>query len=189
MHYQLETIHPFLDGNGRVGRLLIGLLLSEAGRPTSPLLYLSGYLETHRREYYDRLQAVRERGEVQEWLQFFLTAVTRQAEDAAARATALIDLRERYLAEATTSRSRLPALVDLLLVNPFVTVTRVQGALGLTNQGARNIVLRAAERGWLIKLDGRGGGGRDYWLAQGVFDAVEAPATTEVRPDPPAGSP
>lgn len=175
MHYQFETVHPFLDGNGRVGRLLIGLLLNEAGRLTSPLLYLSGYLETHRREYYDRLQAVRERGEIQEWLQFFLTAVTRQADDASTRATALIDLRERYLADAATSRSRLPGLVDVLFANPFVTVARVQRALEVTNQGARNIVRNAEERGWLTKLDTRGRGGRDYWLAQGVLTAIEGP--------------
>ena len=178
MHYQFETIHPFLDGNGRVGRLLIGLLLSEAGRLTSPLLYLSGYPETHRREYYDRLQAVRERGEVQEWLQFFLTAVTRQADDASARATALIDLRERYLEEATTSRARLAALVDLLFANPYVTVARVQRSLDITNQGARNLVRNAEERGWLTKLDARGRGGRDYWLAQGVFGAIETPTSS-----------
>ncbi|MCZ3387427.1 MAG: Fic family protein [Actinomycetia bacterium] len=81
MHYQFETIHPFLDGNGRIGRLLIGLLLHQQGRLTTPLLYLSGYLELHRRECYERLQAVRERGEIQQWLQFFLTAVKRQADD------------------------------------------------------------------------------------------------------------
>ena len=176
MHYQFETIHPFLDGNGRIGRLLIGLLLIEMGRLPAPLLYLSGYLETHRREYYDRLQAVRERGEIQEWLQFFLTAVRRQAEDASTRATGLVDLRERYLAEALKTRSSLPGLVQLIFGNPFVTVSRVERALGLTNQGARNVIRDAARRGWLREVGTRGRGGRMYWIAKEVFDVIEAPA-------------
>jgi Fic family protein len=106
MHYQFETIHPFLDGNGRISRLLIGLLLHQQGRLTTPLLYLSGYLETHRREYYERLQAVRERGEIQQWLQFFLTAVERQAEDGVDRAGQLVRVREEYVTAAARSRSR-----------------------------------------------------------------------------------
>ncbi|MEJ5944033.1 Fic/DOC family N-terminal domain-containing protein [Pseudokineococcus basanitobsidens] len=176
MHYQFETIHPFLDGNGRIGRLLIGLLLVEAGRLPTPLLYLSGYLEAHRREYYDRLQAVRERGEVQEWLQFFLTAVKRQADDAITRARTIIDLRERYLAEAMTTRSRLPQLVEIVVRNPFVTVSSVEKSLQVTNQGARNLVRDAERRGWLRPLEGRGRGGRTYWIAHEVFSALEAPA-------------
>ncbi len=176
MHYQFETIHPFLDGNGRIGRLMIGVLLSDAGRMPTPLLYLSGYLESHRREYYDRLQAVRERGEIQQWLQFFLTAVTRQAEDASTRAMGLVDLREKYLAEVSTSRSSLPGLVPLLFSNPFVTVTRVQRALGLTNQGARNLVREAAKRGWLDEAGTGGRGGRAYWIAQEIFQIIDTPA-------------
>ena len=81
-HYQFETIHPFLDGNGRIGRLLVGLFLMSTGRLTRPLLYLSGYLEANRSEYYERLQGIRERAEVQEYLQFFFVAVRRQSEDA-----------------------------------------------------------------------------------------------------------
>lgn len=176
MHYQFETIHPFLDGNGRIGRLLIGLLLVESGRLPTPLLYLSGYLESHRREYYDRLQAVRERGEIQQWLQFFLTAVKRQAEDASTRATQLIDLREHYLAEAVQTRSRLPGLIDLVLRNPFVTVGRVERSLEMTNQGARNLIHDAARRGWLEELGSRGRGGRTYWVAPQVLDVIEARA-------------
>jgi Fic family protein len=176
MHYQFETIHPFLDGNGRIGRLLIGLLLIEAGRLPSPLLYLSGYLETHRREYYDRLQAVREQGEIQEWLQFFLTAVKRQADDAIARATTLVDLREAYLGEAMTTRSSLPKLVELIVRNPFLSVLRVERALGITNQGARNLIRDAERRGWLTQIGKRGRGGRTYWVAPAVFEAIEAPA-------------
>ena len=89
LHYQFETIHPFMDGNGRLGRLMIVLYLREKGLLPAPLLYVSAYLEEHRREYYDRLQAVRERGEIDQWIQFFLTAVRVQSEDAAERAVTL----------------------------------------------------------------------------------------------------
>lgn len=176
MHYQFETIHPFLDGNGRIGRLLIGLFLVESGRLPMPLLYLSGYLERNRREYYDRLQAVRERGEVQEWLQFFLTAVRRQAEDASARATSLVDLRESYLAEAHKTRTKLPGLVDLIFRNPYITVARAERLLHpLSNQGARNLIRDAERRGWLTNVGSHGRGGRNYWVAHRVYDVIEAP--------------
>lgn len=187
MHYQFETIHPFLDGNGRIGRLLIVLLLVDSGRLPAPLLYLSGYLEAHRREYYDRLQAVRERGEVQEWLQFFLTAVRRQAEDGISRATGLVDLRERYLTGAASARSRLPAVVELLMANPYLTVARVERALGVTNQGARNLVKEAERREWVSELPLRRGG-RVYWVAEDVLDVLEAPAVYERGPAGEAGA-
>lgn len=174
MHYQFETIHPFLDGNGRIGRLLIGLMLHQERRLTTPLLYLSGYLETHRREYYERLQAVRERGEVQQWLQFFLTAVTRQARDGVARAGRLVQLREAYLSESARSRSRIGELVPLMFENPFVTVSRVQRALDITNQGARTLIQNAERKGWVTKIGSWGRGGRSYWVAKDVFDVIEA---------------
>ena len=109
MHYQFRFTHFWT--NGRIGRLLIGLLLIQAGRLPTPPPDLSGYLETHRREH-DRLQAVRER-EVQEGLEFLVTAVKRQALDASSRATGLVDLRETYLAEASKTRSSLPAVWQL----------------------------------------------------------------------------
>ncbi len=181
MHYQFETIHPFLDGNGRIGRLLIGLMLHEQGRLTTPLLYLSGYLETHRREYYERLQAVRERGEIQQWLQFFLTAVQRQAEDGVDRAGELVRVREEYLTAAARSRSRIGELVPLIFANPFVTVRRVETALKITNQGARNLIRDAESRGWLEPIQVRGRGRRQYWLARHVFEIIEAPPVYERR--------
>lgn len=181
MHYQFETIHPFLDGNGRIGRLLIGLLLHQEGRLTTPLLYLSGYLETNRREYYERLQAVRERGEVQQWLQFFLTAVQRQAVDGVDRAAKLVRLREEWLAEAARSRSRIGELIPILLANPFVTVRRVETALAITNQGARNLIRDAETRGWLRTVQVLSRGRRQYWLAQTAFEIIEAPPLYERR--------
>jgi Fic family protein len=175
MHYQFETIHPFLDGNGRIGRLLINLLLLEEGRLETPLLYLSGFLEQHRREYYERLQYVRERGEMQEWLQFFLTAVRRSADDAVERAERLVAVREQYLATASASRSNLHALVELLFTNPFVTVARLQRKTGLTPQGARNIIKSAADHGWLEQLETRGRGGRVSWVAADLLAIIDAP--------------
>ena len=106
MHHQFETIHPFLDGNGRVGRLLIILMVIEEGLLSLPLLYVSAFMEQNRREYYERLQAVRETGAIQEWLQFFLTAVEKQAQDAEARAEKLARLRERYRAALKGGRAR-----------------------------------------------------------------------------------
>lgn len=181
MHYQFETIHPFLDGNGRIGRLVISLLLKEKGRLDFPLLYLSAYLESHREEYYSRLQAVRERAEIQEWLQFFLGAVAAQAEDAVWRARKLIDMREDYLKGAYTTRSNLPQLVELLFRNPFLTVRNVQRSTGLTNQGARNLIRKAEERKWVRSTGTHGRGGREYWLADDVYSVIEAP----MSPDPP----
>jgi Fic family protein len=175
MHYQFETIHPFLDGNGRIGRLLINLLLLEEGRLTRPLLYLSGYLESHRSEYYDRLQAVRERGEIEPWIQFFLAAVRNQADDAVTRASALVELREKYLEEASKKRSNLSGLVPMLFANPYVTVSRVERALHLTNAGARNLVRDAEGRGWLQEIGTSGRGGKTFWLAEEIFKIIEAP--------------
>lgn len=177
MHYQFETIHPFLDGNGRIGRLLINLMLLEEGRLETPLLYMSGYLEQHRREYYQRLQEVRGRGAIQEWLQFFLTAVRRSADDAVSRAERLVAVREIYLREAGKTRSNLPALVELIFSNPFVTVARLQKKTGLTNQGARNVIRDAEARGWLREVGTMGRGGRMYWVASELFEIIDGPWT------------
>jgi len=176
MHYQFETIHPFLDGNGRIGRLLINLMLTEEGRLDHPLLYVSGYFESHRSEYYARLQKVREEGQIQEWLQFFLRAVTEQATDANTRSIRLIQIREKYLNTAAATRSRLPSLANILFANPFVTVKSVERKTGLTNQGARNLIAKAVELSWLTEIGSIGRGGRIYWVAREILDVIDAPA-------------
>lgn len=175
MHYQFETIHPFLDGNGRIGRLLINLLLMERGRLPLPLLYLSSYFESYRQTYYDRLQAVREAGDINGWLLFFLQAVKSQANDAVTRSRALVDIRESYLQEAIQTRSSLPALVELIVRTPVVTVKSVQATTGLTNQGSRTLIRSAESRGWLQSIGTRGKGGREFWIAPRVLDVMEAP--------------
>ena len=176
LHYQFETIHPFLDGNGRLGRLLIVFFLIRRGALPAPLLYISSYLGEHRREYYERLQAVRERAELQEWLQFFLTAVAVQAEDAVARAEHLHDLRERYRTALAGSRSRAVEVVDLLFANPVITVRGVASSLGITAQGAANLIRHLESRGWVQLMATLGRGGRNLWIAREVYSAVSDPA-------------
>ncbi|MEU8631616.1 Fic family protein [Amycolatopsis sp. NPDC048633] len=182
MHYQFETIHPFLDGNGRIGRLLIGIMLVNEQRLTRPLLYLSGYLENHRSEYYERLQAVRERGDIQSWLQFFLRAVREQALDSVRRASDIVNLREKYITQSQTDRSRVSAIVPLVFRNPYISVLDVQRAIGVTTQGARDLLNKAESYGWVQKYTTIGRGGRTLWVAAEVFEIIEGPLGYSTEP-------
>ena len=184
LHYQFETIHPFMDGNGRVGRLLIVLMLIERGLLPLPLLYVSSYLELHRRDYYDRLQMVRERGEIQEWIQFFLTAVTSEATDAVASAEQLFNLREHYREQLAGSRSRAAEVVDLLFENPYLTAKTVSIRLGVTTQGALNLIRALEAKGWVSALGTMGRGGRVFWYAQRCSGSSIALAQRQVSPPP-----
>lgn len=175
MHYQFETIHPFRDGNGRIGRLVINLLLMDRGRLDQPLLYISHYFESHRSAYYEALQGVRERGDIDTWLRFFLEAVKEQANDAVARSRRLIGIREEYLKEAVKGRSSLPQLVEQIVQNPYITVKYFAQTADLTEQGARTVIRRAANKGWLRRMGIRGQGGREYWYAPEVVAALEEP--------------
>ncbi len=140
-HYQFEAIHPFLDGNGRIGRLLITLLLVERGILPTPLLYLSAFFEATRPEYYERLLAVSERGAWPEWLEYFLNGVARQSEDALSRAERINGLLAGWrLAAAGTASKAVTALVDLLAENPFWTVTRAAERLGVAYTTAQRAV-------------------------------------------------
>lgn len=177
LHYQFLTIHPFVDGNGRVGRIFVLLFLAAEGRLPHPMLYLSSYFERERRQYFDRLQAVRERGEIQEWIQFFLTAVERQAKDGIRRAGELIRLREHYRKELATSSDRGPALVDLMFENPFLTTATVTAGLGLSKQGALNILRGFENRNWLQQVARHGRGGARGWVAPEILGLlVDEPA-------------
>jgi Fic family protein len=152
------------------------MLITE-GRLENPLLYLSGYLESHRSEYYDRLQSVRERGEIQEWLQFFLRAVKAQADDAVYRAKKLISLRERYHDESSRDRSRVSALIALIFRNPYISVNEVHKAVGGSLQGSRDLLTRAESYGWVKKYALIGRGGRTLWIADEVYNILDAPTS------------
>lgn len=151
IHYQFEAIHPFVDGNGRIGRLLISLLLIQWGLLPLPLLYLSAYFYRHRQEYYDRLLAVSERGAWRDWLFFFLRGVAEQAGDAVRRARRLQDLREewrRRLIQAGVP-SRTLGLVDRLFEAPVLTIPQAARRLGATYHSAQRAVEKLVQQGIL----------------------------------------
>jgi Fic family protein len=157
-HAQFETIHPFLDGNGRVGRLLITFLLTEKKLLGRPVLYLSHYFKRHRAEYYERLQAVRDAGDWEGWLAFFLRGVAGVSREATQTAAAILRMREEYRATITERLGRAAAnghrIMDKLFDHPIVTVERVRGWLKVTSAGANNLVTRLEGIGLLREITG-----------------------------------
>ena len=174
LHYQFETIHPFLDGNGRLGRLLIVFLLVAAERLPSPLLYLSPYFERHRNDYYACLQNVRERGDIDAWLQFFLRGVQRQSNDAVDRAERLLDLRERYRQQVqAATRSQAVGAVDLTFAFPILTSRVVERELGVSRPTALKLLGQLAGYGILTER-ATGPRGQRRWVAEEVLDTITA---------------
>jgi Fic family protein len=155
-HAQFETIHPFLDGNGRVGRLLIAFLLVHRGVLRRPLLYLSHYLKGHRAEYYDRLTAVREAGDWEGWLGFFLRGVAETAEEATATARAIVDLRERQRAQIQERGLGINGLwlLDLMFQRPLLNVNLVKDSLGFSYVTANRLVDQVTKLGLLAETTG-----------------------------------
>ncbi|HVP02271.1 MAG TPA: Fic family protein [Solirubrobacteraceae bacterium] len=156
-HAQFETIHPFLDGNGRVGRLLITFLLMHRGVLRRPLLYLSYYFKLHRAEYYDRLMAVRLSGDWEGWLRFFLRGVAETAEEAADKAERIFEMRETQrtrIIDAKLAQHGLP-LLALLFQRPLINVGLVTAALDVTFPTANRLVGRFEELGLLREITGQ----------------------------------
>jgi Fic family protein len=151
-HYQFETIHPFVDGNGRLGRLLIIFYLVERGVIPQPLLYLSAYFERNRDEYVACLQGVRERGDLDSWISFFLRAVTTQARSAVDSADSLLGLREEFRGRLRQVRARGQAVdaAEALIANPFVTAPHLSRTLEVTRQGAQ-YVIASLERAGIVE--------------------------------------
>jgi len=156
IHYQFETIHPFLDGNGRIGRLLITLFLCQRSILNKPLLYLSAFFERHRQEYYDRLLEVSQRGAWRQWLEFFLQAVVTQSDDAVRRARRLLDLHRTYY--QTSLGKHLPPtakkLVELIFVKPVLNARVTQESLKVTYPGAQKAINALVEQGILAEITG-----------------------------------
>lgn len=152
-HAQFETIHPFLDGNGRVGRLLITLMLCEEGALTRPLLYLSLYLKARRAEYYDRLMAIRQQGHWEQWLMFFLRGVSATALAATRTARDIVALRDAHRATVAKNAKAL-TLLDHLFRHPTVSVNHVAKLMGCTFPTASKLVADFENRGWLNEVTG-----------------------------------
>ncbi len=162
IHSQFEAIHPFLDGNGRVGRLLITLLLVVRQVMPSPLLYLSAYFEATRPDYYERLLGVTTRGEWEEWLTYFLTGVADQAEDAVQRVQRITDLLARWRMEVAGAASQtVVGAIDLFAENPFWTVKGVAERLGVAFTTAQRAIDRL-ERAGITALQGEARRNRLY---------------------------
>jgi len=152
-HAQFETIHPFLDGNGRVGRLLITLLLCERKALHRPLLYLSYYLKAHRAQYYDRLTAVRRDGDWEGWVKFFLRGVSEVSITATESARAILQLREEHRAKLADDANGL-RLLDSLFQHPLVSVRMAEERLGCSYMTAAAIVQRMESLGILKEITG-----------------------------------
>jgi len=171
MHEHFEAIHPFIDGNGRIGRLLIPLFLIERGRLLEPMFYLSAYFEKHRRDYYDLLQGIRTRADWQSWLRYFLAGVTETARAAAVQVVRSLELRESYH-ERLWGKRRSLALLDELFNNPYVTVARAATLLDVSNPTAREAVAALQEAGLLHEITGRAWG--KTYLAAPIMSIINA---------------
>jgi Fic family protein len=171
-HYQFEAIHPFGDGNGRIGRLLISLLLHERGLLPQPLLYISAYFERSGANYYDRLLRVSTHGDWLGWLTYFLDGVTMQAQAAVDDAERLLDLQARYhdLLSAARARQAAHQLVDHLFINPYVAAPRAAEVLGVSPPTARAAIRDLEAQGILRELTGRKWG--QLFLADDVLQAA-----------------
>lgn len=174
MHYQFEAIHPFIDGNGRVGRLLISLVLVRWGLLPQPLLYLSAFLSRHRQEYYDLLMAVSERGSWAEWISFFLTGVAEQSDDAVTRARRLQDLRADWHDRLTEARASalLLQLADHIFDSPVITIPQAQEVLGVTYHTAQRHVQRLVDAD-ILQQAGDADYGRTF-VAGEILDVIGA---------------
>ncbi len=157
-HAQFETIHPFLDGNGRIGRLLVTLMLVGEGALREPLLYLSAFLTKHKPDYYARLTAVRERGEWEQWLAFFLKGVEEVAADACATAERIPPLLERHCALVEDKLAGKPSarrMVDVLARHPVVTVKNIAELLDVTIPTANTLAADFENLGLLDEITGK----------------------------------
>ena len=181
-HYQFEVIHPFLDGNGRIGRLLIPLMLVLRDALPQPLLYLSAFFEQHRSEYYDLLLVTSQTGDLMPWLAFFLRGVRRQARDSEERTVRLVELQHQLRNELLDDGrpNSVIRLAEQLFANPVVTAARVEELIGVTRPTAHAAIEALVERGDLVETTGRERH-RIYEapaIFEAVYGAVEVPNST-----------
>ena len=154
IHYQFEAAHPFLDGNGRIGRLLITLFLCEREFLGYPMLYLSAFFEKYRREYYDRLIAVSQRGEWEEWINFFLRAIAVQSKDAALNSKAILNLLRNYRDRVHEKRTSMyvAKLLGELFKNPYISIPRAAAKLNTSFHTAKAAIEKLKKANILVEI-------------------------------------
>lgn len=171
-HYQFETIHPFLDGNGRIGRLLVPLALCQRGVLARPMLYLSEFFERHRSQYYHLLFESSATGDPIPWINFFLDGVAQQSRDAEERTVTLVDLqrdiREELLAARVTNTTM--RLAESLLDRPYVTAKRVTRQFDVSAPTAQKAIVSLVDQGILTEITGRKR--NRVYLSPRIMDAV-----------------
>lgn len=174
VHYQFEAIHPFWDGNGRVGRLLITLLLCSERLLPQPLLYLSAYFERNRKEYYRLLLDISQTGNWTDWVRFFVNGVSEESRDAVARSNQLLALRQEYREKLQAQKvpGRALDLMENLFKEPVITVTSARDRLKVTTRAAQQNVDRLVQAGIVKEVTGR----QRYrvFVAQRIIQIVEA---------------
>jgi Fic family protein len=163
VHYQFEAIHPFADGNGRIGRLLMSVLLSQRRVLDQPLLYLSAYIEKHKEEYYSLLLEVSRKSEWETWIRFFLVAVITQTKAAATNIQQLLALKSTYEQKLNSKKvsHSIARITDYLFSNPIITIPGVSKYLGITYRPTKNAILTLKDMG-ILKEHGIGQKGRMY---------------------------
>ena len=173
VHYQFEAIHPFMDGNGRIGRLLITLLMCEWNLLDVPCLYMSSYFERNKDAYKDHLLLVSQRAAWKDWIHFFLRGVISQSKDTAARADRLLDLQGEYRDSIQTTRATatLLTLVDDLFLDPWTTTAAAASLLKMTHRAAQGNIDKLVAAGILVEATGRR---RDrIYIAPGIIEIIE----------------
>lgn len=158
-HAQFETIHPFLDGNGRVGRLLIAFLLCNSRVLHKPVLYLSYYFKRHRQAYYDRLQAIRDHGDWENWLLFFLEGIIAVSEQATETARRILQMRDTHRTAITENLGYAAGnghrVLEFLYERPIVSVKNIEAITGTTFAAANQLVKRLENVGLLEEITGQ----------------------------------
>ncbi len=174
LHYQFEAIHPFIDGNGRIGRLLIPLILYEKGIMPEPLLYLSAYFDKHREQYYSGLLTVSQKSRWLEWIKFFLMAFIEQADEAVENIQRLMMLMRRYKGtlRKRSASGNVIFLMESLFSNPYVTIPNAARFLEITYPSAKSVVMTLVDAGILQPTDILYRG--KVFVARDIEDALNA---------------
>ena len=174
IHYQFEAIHPFLDGNGRVGRLLMALLLTEWNILPQPLLNLSVYFERYRQEYYDHLLAVSKGGDWEAWLRFFLRGVSAQSQDGLVRMQKLEAIRTKFepIAQPDRNSERMGAVLDFLFARPIFSAKQLAEGVGMPFKTSRQYIEKLVQASILRETTGYAR--NQIYRADEIFNAIDS---------------